>query len=154
MNLNENILKIENNIKKINEIHDIISKKVNEVNQRIENFNKNGLVMLNIINGDYCKKILILFKNQKHPEQFHKIKKETFHILYGNLELKLNGRNQLKKKGDIITINPKVKHEFSTRTGAVIEEISTTQYKSDSFYTDKKIHENKSRKTIIKFVWE
>ncbi len=40
MNLNENITKIENNIKKINEIHDIIAKKVNEVNQRIENFNK------------------------------------------------------------------------------------------------------------------
>ena len=40
MNLNENIIKIENNIKKINEIHDIISKKVNEVNQRVENFNK------------------------------------------------------------------------------------------------------------------
>ena len=40
MNLNDSILKIENNIKKINEIHDIISKKVNEVNQRIENFNK------------------------------------------------------------------------------------------------------------------
>jgi sialic acid synthase SpsE len=120
----------------------------------IENFNKYGLVMLNIINGDYCKKILVLFKNQKHPEQFHKIKKETFHILYGNLELKLNGKNELKKKGDIITINPKVKHEFSTKTGAVIEEISTTHYKTDSFYTDKKIHENKSRKTIIKFVWE
>ena len=33
-------MKIENNIKKINEIHDIIAKKVNEVNQRIENFNK------------------------------------------------------------------------------------------------------------------
>ena len=40
MNLNENISKIENNIKKINELHDIISKKVNEVNQRIDNFNK------------------------------------------------------------------------------------------------------------------
>jgi hypothetical protein len=38
--MNENIMKIENNIKKINDLHDIISKKVNEVNQRIENFNK------------------------------------------------------------------------------------------------------------------
>lgn len=38
--MNENIMKIENNIKKINELHDVISKKVNEVNQRIENFNK------------------------------------------------------------------------------------------------------------------
>ena len=40
MHLNDSISKIENNIKKINEIHDVISKKVNEVNQRIENFNK------------------------------------------------------------------------------------------------------------------
>ena len=40
MNLNENIMKIENNIKKINDMHDIISKKVNEVNQRIDNFNQ------------------------------------------------------------------------------------------------------------------
>ncbi len=38
--MNENISKIEKNIKKINELHDVISKKVNEVNQRIENFNK------------------------------------------------------------------------------------------------------------------
>lgn len=38
--MNEHISKIENNIKKINELHDIISKKVNEVNQRIDNFNK------------------------------------------------------------------------------------------------------------------
>uniref|UniRef100_A0A6C0HVP9 Uncharacterized protein n=1 Tax=viral metagenome TaxID=1070528 RepID=A0A6C0HVP9_9ZZZZ len=38
--MNENIMKIENNIKKINDLHDIISKKVNEVNQRIETFNK------------------------------------------------------------------------------------------------------------------
>jgi len=40
MNLNENITKIENNIKKINDMHDIISKKVNEVNQRIDIFNQ------------------------------------------------------------------------------------------------------------------
>jgi len=38
--MNEHISKIENNIKKINELHDVIAKKVNEVNQRIENFNK------------------------------------------------------------------------------------------------------------------
>lgn len=40
MILNESMIQIENNIKKINEIHDIISKKVNEVNQRVEIFNK------------------------------------------------------------------------------------------------------------------
>ena len=40
INMNENITKIENNIKKINDMHDIISKKVNEVNQRIDIFNQ------------------------------------------------------------------------------------------------------------------
>ena len=40
MSFNNQITEIENNIKKINEIHDMISKKSNEVSQRIENFNK------------------------------------------------------------------------------------------------------------------
>ena len=166
--LTKNNSKVLNNRKKIYKIindANFLLKKSNHIfsgpieyeishHYGLENFNKHGLVMLNIINGDYCKKILVLFKNQKHPEQFHKIKKETFHILHGNLELILNGKKELKKKGDIITINPKVKHEFSTKTGAVIEEISTTHYKVDSFYTDKNIQKNKSRKTVIKFVWE
>ncbi len=40
MVLNDKIMIIENNIKKINEIHDNIARKTNEVNQKIENFNK------------------------------------------------------------------------------------------------------------------
>lgn len=120
----------------------------------LEKFEKFGLVMLNIINGEYCKKILVLFKNQKHPEQYHNKKKETFHILSGSITLRLNGIAFTKSKGDIITIDPKVRHEFSTKTGAVIEEISTTHNKNDSFYVDKNIHKNFSRKTNIKFVWE
>ena len=40
MNYNEKISEIENNIKKINDIHDSIAKKSNEVHQKIENFNK------------------------------------------------------------------------------------------------------------------
>lgn len=40
MKLNENITIIENNIKKINEIYENVSRKTNEVLQKIENFNK------------------------------------------------------------------------------------------------------------------
>ena len=40
MKLNENIMIIENNIKKINELYEIVSKKTNEVSQKIDNFNK------------------------------------------------------------------------------------------------------------------
>jgi hypothetical protein len=40
MTLTENITIIENNIKKINELYEIVSKKTNEVSQKIDNFNK------------------------------------------------------------------------------------------------------------------
>ena len=59
-------------------------------------------------------------------------------MLDGDVKLKLNKKIHNIEKGDIITINPKTKHEFSSKKGAVIEEISSTHYKS-IFYTDKKI---------------
>jgi len=120
----------------------------------MQNFKKFGIVLLNIINGIYCKKILVLFKNQTHPQQFHKTKRETFHILHGSIRLKLNNNIMIKNKGDIITIEPKVKHEFFSISDSVIEEISSTHFKADSYYTDPKIQKNQNRKTNVKFVWE
>tara|TARA_Y100001958_G_C21231185_1_gene556936 strand:+ start:962 stop:2476 length:1515 start_codon:yes stop_codon:yes gene_type:complete len=119
----------------------------------LEKFRKYGLVLLNILNGKYCKKILVIFPGQTHPEQYHLKKTETFHVLDGDVKLKLNKKKHNIKKGDIITINPKTKHEFSSKNGAVIEEISSTHYKSDSFYTDKKIKNNLNRKTKINYYW-
>ena len=36
-----------------------------------------------------------------------------------------------------------------TKKGAVIEELSTTSLKSDSYYIDNKINKNRERKTFI-----
>jgi len=44
----------------------------------IENFYKYGLSMITVINREYCKKILILLPDQTHPQQYHKIKEESF----------------------------------------------------------------------------
>ena len=96
---------------------------------------------------------VVIFPGQTHPEQYHLKKTETFHVLDGDVKLKLNKKKHNMKKGDIITINPKTKHEFSSKNGAVIEEISSTHYKSDSFYTDKKIKNNLNRKTKINYYW-
>ena len=109
--------------------------------------------MITVLNRDYCKKILILFAGQKHPEQWHNVKEETFHVLFGKIYLKLNGIKKEYGPGSLITINPKTKHEFSSKFGAVIEEISTTHVKKDSFYTDKKIMQNTNRKTNISYHW-
>lgn len=117
----------------------------------IASFYKFGLSMFTLINRDYCKKILVLLPGQTHPTQFHKIKEETFNVLSGKLVLKIDGKLHNLKKGDIITIKPLQKHQFSSKEGCVIEELSTTHKRNDSFYTDIKIQNNKNRKTIINF---
>jgi N-acetylneuraminate synthase len=121
----------------------------------LENFHKFGLSMITIINKKYCKKLLFLFKNQKHPAQFHKKKTETFEVLFGKVTLKTILNNKKKKlvlkPGDIYTINKNEIHEFTTnsKNGAIIEEISTTSLKSDSYYVDNKINIRKNRKSFI-----
>lgn len=117
----------------------------------IDRFWEYGLTMLTIVNRAYCKKLLILFPGQKHPEQYHKQKEETFHVLYGDVHLELDGRLQICKPGDVVTVAPGVRHAFLTTGGAVIEEISSTHFYDDSYYTDPSIDVNKNRKTFLSY---
>ncbi|MEE2655656.1 MAG: N-acetylneuraminate synthase family protein [Pseudomonadota bacterium] len=117
----------------------------------IENFRKTGLAMATIINEEYCKKVLVMLPGQSHPEQFHKKKKETFHVVFGTVDIQLDGESSSIKTGDVVTITPEVRHAFSTHGGCVIEEISSTHYVDDSYYTDPSIAENQDRKTFVSF---
>lgn len=120
----------------------------------INNFRRVGAFLFNIINKNYCKKIIVMLPKQKHPFQFHKIKEETFHIIYGKLHCTLNKRKHLLKEGDLINIKPGQWHEFSSgKEGCVFEEISTTSLKNDSFYQDPKINKisNNERKTFVSY---
>ena len=85
------------------------------------------------------------------PEQFHKTKEETFHVLYGEVEMTLNGKSKKLLQGDVLTVFPNTRHEFTSKTGSVVEEISTAYHQEDSFYTDSKIMENKQRKTSLTY---
>jgi len=120
----------------------------------LEKFDEVGLTMITVVNRDYCKKILISLPGQKHPEQYHKKKEETFHVLYGVVKMKLNGKESLLKPGDVLTIQPGVRHAFVSDTGCVMEEISSTHYLNDSFYTDEVITKNKNRKTFLTYWME
>lgn len=117
----------------------------------IDKFYEYGCILINVINKSYCKKLIIVFQGQTHPEQYHKIKEETFHLLFGDLTVKLNGEELQCKPGDIVDISPGVKHSFSSKKGAIIEEISSTHIKSDSYYTDPEIAKNKYRKMEITY---
>jgi mannose-6-phosphate isomerase-like protein (cupin superfamily) len=116
-----------------------------------EKFWQIGLTMLTVVNRAYCKKLLLLFPGQRHPEQYHKLKEETFHVLYGDVQLELDGKHQTCKPGDVITVNPGVRHAFHSNTGAVIEEISSTHISDDSYYTDPAINDNQNRKTLLSY---
>jgi len=117
----------------------------------IEKFDQYGCAIINVVNRDYCKKLILIFPEQQHPEQYHKVKEETFIVLYGDVTLRLDGEDKHLKRGDVVTVNRGVKHFFTSRGGAVIEEISSTHFKDDSYYTDPKIAENKNRKTTLAY---
>jgi len=117
----------------------------------LDKFEEYGLVMLTVVNRDYCKKLLVSLPGQAHPEQYHNQKEETFHVLYGDLELQLDGNVQNLVPGDVVTVMPGVRHAFRSKNGSVIEEISSTHFKNDSFYTDESISKNPNRKTFLSY---
>ncbi len=117
----------------------------------IDRFEQYGITMITVVNRDYCKKLIIVLPGQIHPEQYHKQKEETFYILHGTVLLSLNGIQKEYNKGDVIVVEKGVKHLFSSKTGAIIEEISTTHCKDDSFYVDEEILKNKDRKTFLTY---
>jgi uncharacterized cupin superfamily protein len=92
-----------------------------------------------------------MLPGQTHPVQYHKKKEETFHILFGEFQVNLDGKKIICKVGDVVTIKSKVNHSFSTLKGGIIEEISSTHFINDSFYLDKTITNNINRKTSISF---
>lgn len=105
----------------------------------LENFRQTGCFILNFFNREYCKKLVLLLPGQSHPNHMHKKKEETFHLYCGDMKLFLDGERQAIKKGEQVLIKRNTWHSFSSRTGCIFEEVSTTHHKNDSFYEDKKI---------------
>lgn len=117
----------------------------------IDRFDEIGLTMITVVNRGYCKKLLVSLPNQAHPEQYHKEKEETFHVLFGNVDITLDGETCTYGPGDVVNVEPGVRHAFVSPTGCVIEEISSTHFINDSYYTDEAINANKSRKTLLTY---
>lgn len=115
----------------------------------IEQFREVGTTMITVVNRDYCKKLIVVLPGQSHPEQYHKLKEETFVLLYGELELDLDGELQTLGVGDVVTVKPGVHHAFRSESGAVVEEISSTHHCDDSYYVDEAIMANADRKTRL-----
>ena len=117
----------------------------------LERFREFGAVIMDCINRKYCKKLIIQLPRQKHPYHFHKTKEETFQLLYGDMEVELEGKRIKPQTGDTILVKPGEWHKFHTLGGAIFEEVSTTHFNNDSFYEDERIARlpREARKTVI-----
>jgi mannose-6-phosphate isomerase-like protein (cupin superfamily) len=117
----------------------------------IDRFNEWGAAIINCINREYCKKLIILLPGQKHPSHFHKVKEETFQIIAGELILDMGEGEKICGPGDMVLVKRGAKHGFRSEKGVIFEEVSTTHHLQDSFYEDDEIIKNKNRKTEMTF---
>jgi N-acetylneuraminate synthase len=118
----------------------------------MKHFRQTGAIIISVINREYCKKLLVILPGQKHPVHMHKVKEETFQLLYGDLTVNIDGKDTYMKPGDIQTVLREANHSFTSTKGAIFEEVSTTHIKNDSYYEDPIIRglDPIERKTILK----
>lgn len=117
----------------------------------IDQFHKTGAILVNVVNRTYCKKLLVMMPGQSHPLHHHRVKDETFIILWGRIAVRLGDQHLVLGPGDQLVVEPGVVHGFSTETGCIFEELSTTQLPQDSVYVDPAIQrlDPMKRKTIL-----
>jgi sialic acid synthase SpsE/quercetin dioxygenase-like cupin family protein len=116
-----------------------------------QQFRRFGAVIINLLNREYYKKLIVVLPGQHHPGHFHKVKEETFHVLHGELDLYLEGKVRHLYPGDMQLIERGQTHEFRSEGGCIIEEISTTHIPKDSHYKDRQIalRDPMARKTLV-----
>lgn len=117
----------------------------------MDRYREVGAALVNVLNREYCKKIIVVLPGQSHPEHMHKVKEEAFHLLWGELTLNRDGQDEHLKSGDVAIIERGTWHSFKTDKGAIFEEVSTTHVKGDSYYKDLAIAklDVKERKTVV-----
>lgn len=116
----------------------------------LEYFEEVGAIFISVIQHDYCKFIVIMLKGQFYPVHYHRIKDESYFILYGDLEVNIEDKKVYLQKGDLINVPRRFTHSFCTESGCVFEEVSTAYLNNDSVYEDEHIRQmlKKDRVTV------
>lgn len=117
----------------------------------IDKFHEIGGILVQVLNREYSKILLVMFPGQSYPKHHHIQKDESYHILYGDLTVDIEGAEHKLGKGGLLSVNRGQVHSFKTTKGVIIEEIATTYIKGDSVYQDDSISKNPHRKTLLTF---
>lgn len=112
-----------------------------------------GTLFIKVVNREYCKSYAVILPGQQYPAHFHKIKQETFYLLFGDLQVVKEHRKYNLVPGEMLDVERLEEHSFSSETGAVFEEISTTYLRNDSIYVDEAIKSElyRDRKTVVTY---
>jgi len=79
-----------------------------------------------IVNNEhYCGKRLLLRKGFQCSLHRHPVKRETFYVASGSVQMELGGQTFTMISGDSVDVPPKTWHRFSGLRDSVIFEFST-----------------------------
>jgi D-lyxose ketol-isomerase len=106
----------------------------------LNEYDKTGLgIYLKVNEPEYCSKWMVLKPGQTCANHKHKNKKETFFVIKGIVDLRIGDKLIKLKPGNSYTLRKNTNHTFTSKKGAVIEEVSTHDENADSYFTDKRI---------------
>ena len=71
------------------------------------------------------------------------MKDETYHVLYGEISITLDGVRAGPKANDVVSIPRGSRHKFATRPALSSKKSLPTHAVDDSFYTDRTIDANR-----------
>ena len=98
-----------------------------------------GLI-IRVNEPEYGSQWLTVMPGQVCPNHYHKVVKETFIIIKGDVKMWVNNEAIDMKVGDKLTMPPGTWHKFTSKEGSVIEEITSPKVEdADSFFEDEDI---------------
>jgi quercetin dioxygenase-like cupin family protein len=111
----------------------------------LNNFSEIGETEFDIVNNvdeGYCGKFIFMFRGQTCPAHHHRLKHETFFIVKGAIEMKVDEKEKFQMlQGDKYVIDRGRRHEFKALEDTLILESSTPDLIDDSIFAKPQINE-------------
>ena len=116
----------------------------------LDQFRSYGAVAIDCIDREVKKRIVVQLPRQEFPLHHHTKAELTYYVLYGSLELELGNRRKTVRPGDMVTVQPGVKHRFWNDAGVIFEELSEKRDGDSVVYEDRDIAKRPLKERLTK----
>ena len=120
--------------------------------QGLENFSQTGAFVIECFRHTYAKNVIVVLPGQSHPVFYHKRKDKTYQLLWGVLEVQIEGRERILEAGDTLFITRGIWHGFYSPGGAIFEEISNAGQDDDMCYADQMYNLMDHKSFVTRFI--